>query len=236
MHAVAVFENRRFVSGHAGAAYSDGDAGWTPVRGLEGKDGMAWANVAGRTLVGGHEGLYVSNDGGVTFANAQVNLPVTDIHALGGSAETVYLATPQAGLFVSTDAGMTFTHRGDAGRSFMGTILVDPAKPEHAVAPDMAGEVTETLDGGRTWRSLGGPRGAMSVAWEIRNRARLVAAGADGVMLSTDAGQSWQCINAPTTAAVVAFDAQGRLLAATLVGDRAQLHRSADSGATWSAI
>lgn len=58
-----MFESRRFASGHTGAAYSDGDAGWTPVRRLEGKDGMAWANGAGRTLVGGHEGLYVLKDG-----------------------------------------------------------------------------------------------------------------------------------------------------------------------------
>jgi photosystem II stability/assembly factor-like uncharacterized protein len=235
LHAVAVAGDRRFVSGHAGAAYSDRSDSWVAVRGLEGKDGMGWASLAGRTLVGGHQGLYVSTDAGVTFSSAPVDLPVTDVHALGGSGQTVYLASPETGMFVSTDAGKTFTQRSAAGRSFMGTILVDPDNPAHAIAPDMATDVTETLDGGRTWQSLGGPQGAMSVAWDPRNRARLAAVGADGVMVSTDAGQSWQRINAPTGTAAATFDGQGGLLAATLVGDHARLQRSVDSGATWSA-
>ncbi|TDC35018.1 hypothetical protein E1261_02240 [Kribbella albertanoniae] len=235
LHAVMVAGDRRFVSGHAGAAYSDGAGAWTAVRGLEGKDAMAWASVAGRILVGGHEGLYVSTDTGATFAAAPVDLPVTDVHSLGGTGSTVYLASPQAGMFVSTDAGKTFIQRSVVGRSFMGTILVDAINPDHAIAPDMGGTVVETRDGGRNWQSLGGPRGAMSVAWDPDDHARMAAVGADGLMVSTDAGRSWQKIDAPAGTAAAAFDKQGRLLAATLTGDRAQLQSSTDSGSTWTA-
>ncbi|GAA1604835.1 MULTISPECIES: WD40/YVTN/BNR-like repeat-containing protein [Kribbella] len=234
LHAVMVDGDRRFVSGHAGAAYSDGAGAWTAVRGLDGKDAMAWASVAGRIFVGGHEGLYISTDKGVTFAAAPVDLPMTDVHSLGGSASTIYLASPQAGLFVSTDAGKTFTQRSVVGRSFMGTILVDPVNSNHAIAPDMGGDVVETRDGGRNWLSLGGPRGAMSVAWDPRDHARMAAVGADGLRTSTDAGRSWKKISAPAGTVAAAFDGQGRLLAATLSADLARLHASGDSGATWT--
>lgn len=235
LHAVAVAGDRRFVSGHAGAAYSDRDGVWAAVKGLEGKDAMGWASLPGRTLVGGHHGLYLSTDGGVTFAGAQVNLPVVDIHALGGSERTIYLASPKAGLFASTDSGETFTQRSVAGGSLVGIMLVDPGNPDRAIAPDLAAQVVETVDGGRTWRSLGGPRSPASVAWDPRNRDRLAAVGADGVMISADAGRSWRGINAPAGTAAVTFDSQGHLLAATLVADQARLHRSSDSGATWLA-
>lgn len=236
LHAVTVAGGRRFVSGHGGAAYSDGDDDeWTAVRGLEDKDGMAWAVLSDRVLVGGHEGLYVSTDNGATFSAAKIDLPVTDVHALGGSEQTVYLASPGAGMFKSTDAGLTFAPIGEAGRSFMGTILVDPDNPDHAIAPDMASGVAETTDGGRSWRSLGGPQGTMSVGWDLRNRARLVAVGMGGVALSNDGGRSWQQVKAPAGTAAATFDGEGRLLAAILVGDRARVERSTDSGTTWSA-
>lgn len=234
LHAVAVAGNRLFVSGHAGAAFSDGDRNWTAIRGLEGKDGMGWALVSSSSLlVGGHEGLYVSSDNGATFEPAPVNLPVTDVHALGSAGQTVYLASPQAGMFVSTDGGRTFVRRGAAGQSFMGTILVDPANPDRAIAPDMTGGLAETADRGRTWRQLGGPQGAMAVGWDPRNHARMIAVGMAGVMLSTDAGRSWQQLDAPAGTSAATIDTQGRLVAAALVGDSAKVEVSDDSGKNW---
>ena len=233
LHATASRGKRLFVSGHEGAAYSDDSSTWTAIRGLDGKDAMGWATLADRIFVGGHEGLYVSSDGGATFSPAQADLPVTDVHAVGGTGRTVYLASPQGGLFVSTDAGRTFAPRSAVGQSFMGSILVDPTKPDHAYAPDMMAGVAETVDGGRTWQSLGGPSGAMSVGWNPADQARMVAVGAQGVMLSADSGRSWRQINAPAGTAAATFDNQGRLVAAILVGDRARVETSKDSGTSW---
>lgn len=59
--------------------------------------------------------------------------------------------TPQVGLLDSTDGGQTWQVRSaQAGRSFMGTILVDPKDPNRLIGVDMAVGLTARADGGRT--------------------------------------------------------------------------------------
>lgn len=236
LHAVAVIHGRRFVSGHQGAAYSDSDGSWQSIDGLAGKDGMAWANVPGAVLVGGHEGLYVSTDGGSTFTAAQAELPVNDVHALGAAGETVYLASPEGGLFVSTDGAKTFDQRGEVGASFMGTMFVDPEDPQHVIAPDMSYGVVETRDGGATWQSLGGPRGVMSVALNPGNREEIVATGMGGSAVSDDAGQTWQPLEVPTGTAATTYGSHGELIAAVLSGTRAEIYSRVESGDPWTRV
>ncbi len=236
LHAAAVIDGRRFGSGHEGAGYSDQDGSWQPIASLAGKDGMGWASVPGRILVGGHEGLYASTDGGVSFSTAATDLPVTDVHALGAAGNEVYLASPQGGLFVSSDGGTSFEHRSDVGASFMGSMIVDPDDPEHVLAPDMSNGVVESTDGGASWRSLGGPAGIMSVSWDPRDHSRIFAIGMAGASLSDNGGQSWQPLAVPTATMAGTIDGQGRLLAATLSGDRAEMYVSADGGNTWTHV
>lgn len=236
LHAVAVIDGRRFVSGHSGAGYSDVDGTWMAIPTLEGKDGMAWATVPGAILVGGHEGLYSSIDGGMSFVAAGQGLPISDVHALGSTGETVYLASPQAGLFVSSDAGKTFTHRSDVGASFMGSMVVDPDDEAHVLAPDMTNGVVETSDGGVTWRSLGGPPGVMSVAVDPEQPSRIFASGMNGAALTTDGGKTWAAIQVPDGTAAIAFDDQGRLVAAALAGEQAEVSLSSDEGKTWNRV
>lgn len=236
LHAVTVIDGRRFVSGHQGAAYSDTAGRWHSIPGLSGKDGMGWAAVPGTVLVGGHEGLYASTDGGATFTATETDLPVSDVHALGAAGQTVYLASPQGGLFVSTDGTATFEQRSDVGGSFMGTMLVDPDDPQHVIAPDMSYGVVETRDGGATWRALGGPAGAMSISWNSDDREQLVATGMDGSAISADAGHSWQPLDVPTGTMATTFGDDGRLLAAVLDGTRAEIYQRTAAGDTWARV
>lgn len=236
LHAAAVVDGRRFVSGHEGAGYSDQNGSWQPIPTLEDKDAMGWASGAGQILVGGHGGLYASTDDGATFAAVDTNLPVSDVHALGAAGDTVYLASPQGGLFVSADGGQTFDHRSDVGGSFMGSMVVDPDDPDHVLAPDMTNGVVETTDGGVSWRSLGGPAGTMSVSWDPRDQSRIFAIGMDAAALSDDGGQTWQVVNVPAMTMAGTVDEQGRLIAAALAGDRAELYLSPDDGDTWTRI
>jgi len=236
LHAVATVGGRLFVSGHDGAGYSDAAGTWTQIGGLSGKDGMGWAAVPGGILVGGHEGLYRSTDRGVTFGPAPGNLPVTDVHALGSSGTTVYLASPQQGLFASTDGGQSWTMRSAAGKSFMGTMAVDPTDPKHLLAPDMASGVTESRDGGRSWRALGGPSGAMSVAAYPNEASHLVAVGMAGAAETRDGGMTWQPLTVPDGTAVVTLDRSGALVAAVHAGSTAEVYRSTDNGKAWTRI
>lgn len=184
LHAVEQLGDRVFVGGHGGAGYRLSAGGWTQIASLGNKDVMGWAQSGSTLLAGGHAGLYASTDGGSTFS-AVPNLPVSDVHALGARGATVYLASPEAGTIVSTDGAKTFTKRGAAGQDFMGSIWIDPANPDVAIAPSMQQGAVKTVDGGRTWSPLGSAMGSMAVAVDPSG-TNLVAIGMDGAQQSSD--------------------------------------------------
>ncbi|MEU1273231.1 hypothetical protein [Streptomyces sp. NPDC005799] len=238
LHTVTVVGDRLFVGGHAEAAVSRNDGRtWRQVPSLEGADPMGWAVTPDAVLVGGHPGVYRSTDGGATFAKVTGKSAVDDAHALGGSGKTLYLGSPQAGLLASTDGGNSWQVRNaQAGRTFMGTILVDPAKPDRLIAPDMSSGLMTSSDGGRSWKPLGGPSGAMVAAWDPKDTKRIVAVGMGGAELSTDGGATWKRTEVPQGASALAYDARGRTLyAGVLDGRQARVYRSTNGGATWKA-
>ncbi|MBN9620566.1 MAG: hypothetical protein J0H43_12690, partial [Actinobacteria bacterium] len=147
-----------------------------------------------------------------------------------------YLASPQAGLLASTDSGNSWQVRNSqAGRSFMGTILVDPTNPSRLIAPDMSAGLSVSSDGGRSWTPLGGPAGAMAAAWNPVDTRQILAVGMDGGSLSADGGATWRPITVPPATSAVTFDPTGRTLyAGALNGQQARLYRSTDNGATWT--
>ncbi len=238
LHSVTVADGRLFVGGHDGVASStDQGQHWVQVTSLSGADAMGWAVTPGAILVGGHTGLFRSTDGGLSFATADGLGQVTDVHALGAAADTVYLASPQAGLLASSDGGSTWQLRNTSvGQAFMGTIMVDPKNPNHLVAPDMQHGVVTSSDGGRTWTALGGPEGTMSVAWDPTNIQRIVAVGMGGGAVSSDGGRTWAELELPQGTSVVTFSADGTTLyAGALDGQTARISTSTDGGTTWTA-
>lgn len=161
LHTVTTIGDALYVGGHEAVAVSrDSGTTWQQIDSLDNADAMGWAVTEDTVLVGGHPGLYRSTDQGVTFTAVTSAAAVPDVHALGGAGTTMYLASPQAGLLTSTDGGQTWQVRNlGAGRSFMGTILVDPKDPNRIVAPDMTGGLTTSTDGGRTFTPSAGPPG-----------------------------------------------------------------------------
>ncbi len=237
LHTVAAIGDALYVAGHEAAAVSrDGGRAWQPVRSLAGADVMAWAVAPGVVLAGGHPGLLRSTDDGQTFSPVTGGAAVPDVHALGGSGSTFYAASAEAGVLASTDAGRSWQVRNaEAGRSFMGTLLVDPKNVDRLIAPDLAGGLATSADGGRTWTTMGGPNGAKSVTWNPSDIREIVAVGKNGGARSTDGGATWQSVPLPEGASALSFDATGRTLyAAVLDGERARIYRSIDDGGTWS--
>lgn len=230
--------SRLYVGGHEGVALStDGGATWRPIDSLQGADAMGWAFQGERVFVGGHPGLFVSTDGGRTFDMRNEGLPATDIHALGAGGGTIYAASPEVGVFASTDGGQSWEMRSsEAGQSFMGTIVVDPEDPEHLIAPDMQFGAVESPDGGRTWRALGGPGGAMWVSADPGRIDRLIVSGMEGAAASTDGGATWEPVEVPQGGTIVEMDPSqpDTLYAAGLEGTTAAVWVSRDAGATWS--
>ena len=237
LHTVAVIGDSVYLGGHeAVVVSSDGGRAWRRVRSLDGADAMGWAVTAGAVWVGGHPGLYRSTDAGATFTSVTGAARVDDVHALGAAAGTLYLASPRAGLLASTDGGRSWQARNSAaGRTVMGTVLVDPGDPARLVAADMASGVVASTDGGRTFTALGGPRGAMAAAWNPTNIEEILAVGMGGGARSTDGGVTWRPLPVPSGVSAISYDPTGATVyAGALDGRQARLYRSSDGGATWS--
>lgn len=238
LHTVFAVDDALYVGGHAQAAVSDDEGKtWQDIGDLEGADAMGWAATGDILLAGGHPGLYRSTDNGATFEQLSGSSAVPDVHALGGAGEVVYLASTQAGVLASTDGGTTWEVRSaDAGKSFMGTILVDPNDNDRLIAPDMAGALATSSDGGRTWSSLGGPDGAMAAAWNPQNTEEIIAAGMQGAELSIDGGDTWTPLELPSGTTAVSYAPDGNTIyAGVLSGEKAIVYRSTDDGNTWTA-
>jgi photosystem II stability/assembly factor-like uncharacterized protein len=229
--------SRVYVGGHEGvAASADGGRTWRQVESLDGADAMGWAFTGERVLVGGHPGLFVSSDGGQTFRQDNERLPATDIHALGYGGGVIYAASPQLGVFASTDGGASWEVRTDqVGQAFMGSILVDGQDPNRLVAPDMQAGAVESLDGGRSWSTLGGVPGAMWVSWDPADTDRIVVSGMGQAALTRDGGRTWAQQIVPDGASVVEIDATepDTFYAGVLEGTEAEVWVSRDGGSTW---
>ena len=238
LHTVfAAGDEALYVGGHAAAAVSrDDGTTWQAVGALEGADAMGWAASQETILVGGHPGLYRSTDDGASFEQLTGSSAVPDVHALGGAGDIVYLASPQAGVLASTDDGTTWDVRSaEAGRSFMGTILVDPEDTDRLIAPDMAGALMTSSDGGRTWSSVGGPMGAMAAAWNPKNTDEIIATGMQGAERSSDSGATWAPVQVPSGTSAVTYAPDGKTIyAGVLSGEQAVVYRSTDDGETWA--
>lgn len=223
LHAVGQLGNRLFVGGHGGAGFRTPAGGWTQIDSLDNKDVMAWA-ASGKTIfAGGHAGLYNSTDDGSHFAPV-AGLPIADVHALGASGRRIYIGSPQAGILVSDDSGSNFEKVSSVGRDFMGTIWIDPANPDIAIAPSMQAGAVKTTDGGATWTAMGTSSGSMAVAVDPAG-SNIVAIGMGGAERSTDGGASWSPTDVPSGTSAAAYTPQNDLVTGVLSGDRAEVYQ-----------
>lgn len=229
---------RVYVGGHEGVATSsDGGHSWSQIRTLDGADAMGWAFLDSSIWVGGHPGLAVSTDGGRSFEQRNDGLPATDIHALGGSGDLLYAASPAIGVLSSDDGGDTWrVENPSVGQGFMGRILVDPADPAHIVAPDMQAGAVESEDGGQTWQVLGGVRGAMWVTWDRAATRHIVVSSTESASETSDGGRTWKPLDVPSGASMVEMGpgGGGTLYAASHVGTGAIVFVSNDGGESWA--
>jgi hypothetical protein len=228
---------RIFAGGHQAVSVSEnGGKSWRQISSLNDRDAMGWGFDGSTLYVSGHPGLSVSTDGGKTFNLRNDQLPSTDVHAFGAGKGILYGASPQVGFFASTDAGMSWTViNSTRGRSFFGRILVDSNDPEHLIAADAAGGVSESYDGGREFEDIGGVRSPTWVSWDPNNPQTIVASSQGGAARSEDGGKTWRRLSTPPNATILELDPSnpGRIYAGSHDGSRVVVQVSDDGGETW---
>ena len=190
-----------------------------------------------------NDGVYVSNDGGGSFARLAASPFVPLRIAPHPTVPGLLFVIGIDGLFRSTDNGATFSLvlPGE-----LNGIAFDPSDPAAVFLAALAGGVLRSGDSGLTFARLAGPtaaqvgpRGVWSVAVSgTRRGASHIFAGTErGPYRSDDGGKTFLPINDTYRGAAVndlAIDASGRLMVAafhTVVLWRAQVagHPRSDS-------
>jgi photosystem II stability/assembly factor-like uncharacterized protein len=240
IHTLTVMNNVFEISGHQNTSLSsDFGMSWKSISELNDADIMAWGVSGSTTFAGGHSGMFVKTAGGSKFKEISFYRGITDIHAIGASGKYVYVASPDIGFLASSDGGNTWSSvTTEVGKGFMGSMLVDPSNPLRVLAPDMQLGLLETLDGGKSWKALGGPMGTMSIAWNPQDISEIAVLGMGSAQISSDAGKTWNSFALPANTLVITYSENGKTLYAATQDEvpNALIYQSNDLGTSWSLL
>lgn len=214
--------------------------------GLRGQDVMGVALDPARPewiLVGGHNVLSESRDGGKTWRTAGGGLPAHDLHGLTGTARPgrVVAYVVDNGIYASDDGGGRWHRLGDGPASGrLMTLAADPRDENLLYAGDLSDGVFRSEDGGRTWTAASEGLAdrsvmALAVAPEASSPALLAATGG-GVFLSEDGGRHWRAGNGLPAEPVFAVTVNPARPEQVLAFASSGWYVSTDGGKAWTAL
>lgn len=238
VHALRAMDDGGLLLGLHGALWRSDDGRDWQMLGLQGQDAMALgvAVDGAPLLVGGHNVLARSTDGGGSFEDLSPALPSLDIHALAqdpANPDRVYAFVVGHGLHVSEDAGDTWTAAAPVGDQLppdVATMTVAPDDGDTVLVGSPEVGVLRSTDGGSTFVRVA-DTGTIGLAHG--DDGRVIAATLAGVHASEDGGQTWQPL-------VPADELEGQAIAVALGSDGAGwviteqarvLYRIGDDGA-----
>jgi photosystem II stability/assembly factor-like uncharacterized protein len=162
----------------------------------------------GRILAGSRgSGLWESEEGGVTWSDAE--LPATDVFSVAFSPAdgAVYAGCEPSALYVRRDGGAwlelstlrelpsapTWSFPPRPWTSHVRWIAPSPHDAGLILVGIELGGLMRTTDGGETWADHrpGAQRDVHSLAWHPRDARRAYEAGGGGAAWSEDGGDSW---------------------------------------------
>lgn len=197
VHALRVSDGGALLLGLHGALWRSPDGTTWDQLGLEGQDAMALgvAMEGQPLLVGGHDVLARSTDGGQSFDMlSPADLPSLDIHALAqapSQPDVVYAYVVGHGIHVSDDAGDGWEAAAPAGEQLPGDLAamaVDPEDPRVVLVGSSGHGVLRSTDGAQTFTRTS-DSGTFGLAFGADGTA--LAASRQGIEVSTDGGESW---------------------------------------------
>ncbi|MBW3663927.1 MAG: hypothetical protein KY469_12570 [Actinobacteria bacterium] len=198
VHALRATDDGALLLGLHGALWRSSDGKSWEQLGLEGQDAMALGvAVEGEPLlVGGHDVLARSDDGGRAFEMlSPADLPSLDIHALAqapSDPKIVYAYVVGHGIYRSTDAGDTWMAAAPVGEQLppdLAAMAVDPSSPETVLVGSGSQGVLRSTDGGSSFAQTG-DWGTLGLAFA--DEGTVLAATYRGVDVSDDGGITWQ--------------------------------------------
>lgn len=236
IHTLTYTKSGLFVTGHESGSISTNEGfKWNAIPSFRNADIMGWATTNSGYLAGGHNGMFRSSNGGKSFARFNFYGKVSDVHSLGAAGKIVYLGSPQVGFLRSLDSGKTWKLiNGKFGQGLMGSMLVDPANPLRIIAPDMSNGLVTTFDGGKSWVRFGGPTSVISVDWNPKDHAEILALSMGEGAITRNNGKTWSTFSVPMGSSAIAVSATGtKIFAAVLVGTKAEIFSSSNLGKSW---
>lgn len=190
---------------------------------------------------------WVSAQGSAPTRNAAINVAV-----MPGQPDNVLAGTLNAPdaptIFYSEDGGVSWdpAQRGLTENISVAGIAFDPQNPDLVLAGDaVGGQLFRSLDGGRSWNTLGGasallsPNGVIGEIYAaVEDGTTVFYAGTlfDGVLRSSDGGIFWSKLNAGLGAQALRVSEtvawNGNVYAATHGG----LYRMPFGGTSWTLV
>jgi photosystem II stability/assembly factor-like uncharacterized protein len=185
-----------------------------------------------RLYVGGHEGVAVSTDGGVTWRPVE-SLDGADAMGWAFTDEGT-LVGGHPGLFVSDDGGRTFRQDNESLLATDIHALGSGAGVIYAASPQLG--VFASTDGGASWEIRTDQVGQAfmgNILVDPRDPDHVVAPDMQaGAVESSDGGRSWSVLGGAPGAMWVSWDlADTDRIVVSGMGQAAQTH---DGGQTWA--
>lgn len=234
------------VSGSRGgvARSEDGGRTFTTFRGLGDAPVRALALAPGdsRSVAAGTPGgVFLSRDGGRTWEriSPEKSADLHDVASLAFDAEdpNVLYAGTRHLAWKTEDGGTTWRaiHDGMKNDSHVMTMNPNPFLRDDVFATACTG-IYHSLDGGATWKRLGGIPDSSRRTRAFRRSADdpdlLLAGTTQGLWISEDAGERWRCATAKDLVVnAVVLSPDGTILLGT---EEEGVLRSDDAGHTWT--
>lgn len=230
-------------------------------------EGWVWAGVPGSDvfalltdlqdpdllLAATSAGLFRSGNGSGSWerigpADPRTGQPA-EIRGLGWSAGGALLAGGKEWIFKSTDRGETWRAVAEVPRTWVETLVADPASPQtvyasgSAINPKGGSQVAaRSTDGGETWSEVAEMLGMGVLAVD---RGVVYAVNFSGLLRSRDQGRTWETIPIPpgtvhvgATELLVDPRTPGLLYAAFsgVYGLKPGVYRTPNGGVTWESV
>ena len=158
------------------------------------------AQKAGRVIVAGEGGLFLSEDFGVQWrAVGPSDVPVRDVHQSAADPSLWLAGTQDRGVLISDDGGESWRFV-DGIRKTIYAVALDPANPARMAAGGYESGVFVSTDGGQSWGLAEGLRdhGFHGMLFDVTTEGRLWAGSiGKGVYYSDDLGANWTNVGLP---------------------------------------